>query len=76
MSQEKLRNEQIDLERQIKNQTNGRNMEQEERERNEMAYSQAVLESNPNDFSAEHEMSLQAMANNQHSSAAMAVYDH
>ena len=39
MGQEKLRNEQIDLERQIKNQENGRNLEQEERERNEVAYS-------------------------------------
>ena len=34
----------------------------------------AVLESNPNDFSEEHDMSLQAMQANVNSQAAMAQY--
>ena len=37
---------------------------------------EAVLESNPNDFSAENDVSVNAMAGNANSQAAMALYDH
>ena len=36
---------------------------------------QAVLESNPNEFSQENELSMQAMANNANSQAALGQYD-
>ena len=47
--------------------------EREEREQNEVA--RAALESNPNDFSEEHEMSLQGLGANVNSQAALGVYD-
>ncbi len=44
----------------------------EERERMEVA--EAAMESNPNDFSEEHEMSRQAFGGQMNSQAAMAQY--
>jgi len=47
--------------------------EQEQAEHAEVA--QAVMESNPDDFSAEHDMSAQAMHVNANSAAALQLYE-
>lgn len=47
--------------------------ERDQREHNEVAA--ARLESNPNEFSQEHELSMQALGINTNSQAALGVYD-
>ena len=48
----------------------------DEREQFEQAeIAEAVMESHPNDFSAEHDMSAQAMQANANSAAALSQYD-
>lgn len=49
------------------------NADRDAREQAEVA--EAVLESNPNDFSEEHDLSIQALGAGASSQAAMAVYD-
>ena len=71
MTHTALVKEQIDIENQIRKQMSNNMADRDAREQAEVA--EAVLESNPNDFSEEHDLSVQALGAN--SQAAMAVYD-
>mmetsp|Transcript_83 Transcript_83/g.167 ORF Transcript_83/g.167 Transcript_83/m.167 type:complete len:138 (+) Transcript_83:2076-2489(+) len=69
MSQADLVKEQRDIESQMFN-------KHADRDAQEMAeVAQAALESNPNEFSQENELSMQAMAQNANSQAALGVYE-
>ena len=72
MSQHGLIAEQQDIENQIMQQQMDRDGERNAAERAEVA--RAALESNPNEFSEEQDLSIQAMQANVNSQAAMAQY--